>query len=46
MRQLKPGCFEVRVGLDVRVALIRDGQDLVVVMVGNHNDLRRWLKNL
>jgi hypothetical protein len=44
LRQLKPGCFEVRAGLSVRAALLREGDDLVVVMVGNHDDIRRWLK--
>jgi len=36
----------VRVGLEVRAALLREGDDLVVVMVGNHDDIRRWLKSI
>ena len=33
-------------GLDVRAALLRDGDDLVVAIVGNHDDIRRWLKSV
>ena len=44
MRQLKRGCYEVRAGLDVRAALVREGADLVVAIVGDHNEIRRWLK--
>ena len=43
-RQLKPGCYEVRAGLEVRAALLREGDDLVVTVVGNHDAIRRWLK--
>ena len=46
LRQLKPGCYEVRAGLDVRAALLRDGGDLVLALVGNHDDIRRWLKSI
>lgn len=46
LRQLKPGCFEVRAGLDVRGALLREGDDLVLAIVGNHDDIRCWLKSL
>jgi hypothetical protein len=46
LRQLKPGCFEVRAGLDVRAALLRERDDLVVVQIGNHEDIRRWLKTI
>ena len=45
LRQLKPGCYEVRAGLDMRAALLREGDDLVVAIVGNHNAIRRWLKS-
>jgi hypothetical protein len=45
LRQLKPGCYEVRAGLDVRAALLREGDDLVLAIVGNHDDIRRWLKS-
>jgi hypothetical protein len=44
LRQLKPGCYEVRAGLDTRAVLLREGDDLVVVVVGHHADIRRWLK--
>jgi len=44
LRQLKRGCYEVRAGLGVRAVLLREGDDLVVTLVGDHNDVRRWLK--
>ncbi len=44
LRQLKRGCYEVRAGLKVRAVLVREGADLVVVVVGGHDEVRRWLK--
>jgi len=46
LRQLKRGCYEVRAGRDTRAALLRDGDDLVVAVVGDHNDILRWLKQV
>jgi hypothetical protein len=45
LRQLKPGCYEVRISLEVRAVLLREGGNLVVAIVGNHDAIRRWLKS-
>ncbi len=37
--------YEFRVSLDLRVALKTDGANLYLVMAGNHDDVRRYLRN-
>ena len=44
MRMLEPGCMEIRVNLRTRAVLIRDGDDWILYLVGNHEDVRRFLK--
>jgi mRNA-degrading endonuclease RelE of RelBE toxin-antitoxin system len=45
IRQLRPGVYEARVGLEVRVVFERDGDLLVIKTVGDHGDVRRYLSN-
>lgn len=45
LRQLATGCYEIRVGLDTRAVLLREGADLVLYLVGNHDEVRRFLKS-
>lgn len=45
MRQLRRGVYEARVGLKVRVLFERDGDLLVIKMIGNHDDIRRYLRD-
>ena len=44
VRQLRRGIFEARVGLQVRILFERDGDLLVVKTLGNHDDIRRYLR--
>jgi len=45
IRQLRPGVYEARVGLKIRVVFERAGDLLVVKTVGDHADIRRYLRN-
>lgn len=45
LRQLRPGIFEARVGLQLRVLFERDGALLVVKIIGDHNAIRRYLRS-
>ena len=45
LRQLRSGIYEGRSRLRWRfVSIKREGDTLVVKMVGNHDDVRRWLR--
>lgn len=46
LKSLKPGIWEIRVGLSDRI-LFRRRSDLVeLLIVGNHNEIARMLKQL
>jgi mRNA-degrading endonuclease RelE of RelBE toxin-antitoxin system len=45
LRQLRRGVYEARIGLPVRVLFERDGDLLVIKMLGNHDDIRRYLRD-
>jgi hypothetical protein len=45
IRQLRPGIYEARIGLGLRAIFTREGGWLRVQLIGNHNDVRRWLKS-
>lgn len=45
LRQLRRGVYEARVGLRLRVLFERDGDLLVIKMLGNHDDIRRYLRD-
>lgn len=40
------GIFEARLGLQLRVAFTFEKQTLVLHRVGNHDEIKRYLKNL
>lgn len=44
IKQLHPGVFEVRVGLALRVVYVKEGEHIVLALLGNHDDVRRFLK--
>ena len=44
LRQLHPGIYEGRSRLRWRFAFEREGDELVIKTVGNHDDIRRWLQ--
>jgi hypothetical protein len=44
IRKLRPSLFEFRAGLDIRVLLVRESRDYVLVFAGNHDEVRAWLK--
>ncbi len=38
--------FEARANLDLRILWVLDDEDIVFVQVGNHDDVKRFIKNL
>ncbi len=46
IRQLRPGTYEARAGRHLRAVFNREGDTLVVELLGNHNDVQRYLRNL
>ncbi len=44
LRQLRRGVYEVRIGLQLRMLFERDGDLLVIKMLGNHAAIRRYLR--
>jgi hypothetical protein len=44
IRKLSGSFFEVRVGLDLRLVFQNRAQSLVMVMVGSHDDVRKFLR--
>jgi len=45
IRQLRPGIYEIRVGLRLRAIFTREGEWLRVQFLGNHDEVRRWLRS-
>ena len=46
IRKLRANIFECRAGLANRFGFQDAGDTLVVVFLGNHDELRRWLREL
>jgi hypothetical protein len=44
VRQLRPGLYELRIGLPIRAVFVRSADCLEVQMVGNHDEIRRYLR--
>jgi len=38
--------FEARAGIDLRVVWVESSEESVFSLIGNHDDVRRFLKNL
>lgn len=45
LRRLKGSYFEFRAGKDTRVVFKLEGSTAMLVLAGNHDDVRRFLKN-
>lgn len=45
LRQLRRGIFEVRIGLQLWVLFERDGDLLVIKTLGDHGEIRRYLRD-
>ena len=39
-----PGVFEARAGLSLRIVYVEEGPRCFLVLLGNHDDVRRFLK--
>ena len=46
IRPLRPGLWEFRSGLHWRCLFRREGDWLVVVLLGTHGDVQRYLRNV
>ena len=44
IRKLSPSFFEIRVGLDIRLVFQNQADCLLFLMVGNHDEVRRFLR--
>ncbi len=44
LRQLRPNLYEARTGLGLRIVLQRYGEFLVVKVIGDHDEIRAYLK--
>ncbi len=46
IRRLKGGYFEFRAGRDTRIVFKLEGSTASLLLVGDHDDVRRFLKNI
>jgi mRNA-degrading endonuclease YafQ of YafQ-DinJ toxin-antitoxin module len=46
IRKLTGDFFEVRVGLDIRLLFQNRAQSLLFIMVGNHDEVQKFLRGL
>jgi hypothetical protein len=46
LKSLKPGIWEVRAGLDDRILFRWSGDLVELLLVGNHDEIRRMLRQL
>ena len=44
VRQLRPGLYELRVGLDLRALFLRSADSLEVQIIGDHAQVRHYLR--
>ena len=42
--KLGPGVFEARAGLALRLVYVEEGSEAVLVLLGNHDEVRRFLR--
>ena len=45
-RALRRGIYECRAGQAVRIGFTRHGDTLLLHIVGNHDTIRNWLRNI
>lgn len=46
LKQLRKPYWEIRVGLDTRIMFLLEGDLVSFIIVGDHNDIRRYLKHV
>lgn len=44
LRKLAPGIYEVRAGLVVRIVTVEEGSKLILALLGDHDEVRRYLR--
>ena len=44
LKKLGPEVYEFRVGLALRGVYVEEGQDVIVSLLGSHDEVRRFLK--
>ena len=44
LKKLGHGVFEIRAGLALRIVYVEEGAQLVLALLGTHDDVRRFLK--
>ena len=45
IREIKPGLYECRSGLGLRLLFRREGENLHFLFAGNHDEIRAYLRN-
>lgn len=46
IRQLRSGVYEARIGLDLRAAFVREGDELKIQVIGTHDEVKRFLRGI
>mgnify|MGYP001607347341 FL=1 len=44
LKNLGPGGFEARAGLGLRIVYVEDGNRVMLALLGNHDEVRRFLR--
>ena len=45
LKKLAKNKYEIRADLKTRIGIIEDGDTFVLIFIGNHEDIRNFLKN-
>lgn len=46
LKKLKSSCWEIRAGLHLRILIALEGDETRFILVGNHDDVRRFLRGV
>ena len=44
LKKLGPGVFEARAGLGLRIVYVEEGDRVMLALLGNHDEVRRFLR--
>ena len=44
VKKLGPGVFELRAGLGLRIVYVEEGSRVMLALLGNHDEVRRFLR--
>ncbi len=44
LKKLGPGVFEARAGLGLRIVYVEEGNRVMLALLGNHDEVRRFLR--